>query len=362
MLSLCIVLIVAGCSGPASVNPTSTTESIQPTQNTTNPVSEETAEPSVNRTFSETGEQTPNETAEAINPEDIQYSNHSNYTKRFIDILDNTSRNVSNLDNQYEGERYDQFELNITDVTIEPTGTDDQNILVVSQELESVSTRTLRRSVGKISIIFATLLKQETVRNSRDWNTTQVRVLTYVDGELQRKNRIEWNWANNWIFYPSWTTETYISNQIAGTTDAYSSADGFGNQETESLKTDIEIESIKTNISKTYINQSGSVIFLTYSTKTPPYTNQADTRINEYELILNEYGELALSENLTKFDHTTMLLEEVYYAPNGSYDTRRMYQIDSSFAKKVYNGTVSKSEIADYLLGNVTIEGDEYYE
>jgi len=294
----------------------------------------------------------------------IEYNDSETYTEQFRNLITNETTRMSDLENPYEGGDYDAVDLNVTDIRIREIPPDDQRIIVVSQNLENISVQSLRNSLGKISIVFATVLKREAVNDEGDWNVSQVRVLSYYNGSLLFKNRAEFNWASGWVFQLNdWTMEGYVRGGVGSTSVLYyPENETFPSPYAEPLESNLEVEAIENNITGIHVNQSGKEIFLTYTTTTPPTDTHFADHMNEYRLILNEYGELSTDEDFDSYNWTRMTIEEVYERPNGTYDTRRLYTVNSTFAERVYNEDLTAREIALYLYNNATFEDDAYYE
>jgi hypothetical protein len=297
-------------------------------------------------------------------PGEIEYNNSTTYTDQFSRLANNDSLRISELNVPYNGSLYDNFSINVTNIRIEGVQPDDQNILIISHDINDITEENLARSVGKISLVFGTVLRREAVNDEGDWNVSQARILTYEDGSLLTKNRIEFNWAGAWVFQLlNWETEGYVNNTVfANTVVDQSGSDGFPSSYATTLESNIEIESVNTNITGIHANQSRNQIFFTYTTATPPTETHMYDHMDEYRLILNEYGALAADEDFGAYNRTTLFLEEVYEAPNETYDTRRVYTINSTFAQKVYNDEVSGEEIAQHMIDRAVFEDDAYYE
>jgi hypothetical protein len=181
---------------------------------------------------------------------------------------------------------------------------------------------------------------------------------------LISKNRIEFNWANAWVFQlTDWNTRGYVQGAVGTSSVLYDpDEDSFPSPYAETLESNLEVETINTNITGVHVNQSGGQVFLTYTTTTPPTDTHLYDHMDEYHLILDEYGKLAADEDFGSRNWTRLSIEEVYETPNGTYDTRRMYTVNSTYAERVYNDEVTRPEIAQYLIDNATLEQDAYYE
>ena len=353
--SICVLLIIAGCSGYQQSQTTLERETSTDT--------ERTAEIATTDTETQTEQTATPKDIEDQNPS-AEYNDSEAYTKQFRGLVRNDTVRLSELENPYESGHYDVVDLNVTDIRVQEIPPDDQRIVVVSQNLDNVSVQSLQNSLGKISIVFATVLKREAVSDEGDWNVSQVRVLSRHNGSLLFKNRIELNWANAWVFQLNdWDTEGYVRGGVGTSSVLYDLENStFPSPYVEPLESNVEIESVENNITGVHVNQSGRQIFLTYTTTTPPTDTHFVDHMNEYRLILDEYGELAADEDFDSYNWTRLTIEEVYETPNGTYDTRRLYTVNSTFAERVHSEGLTDREIALYLFNNATFEDDAYYE